>query len=196
MASTEPETRPLLQEAKAHVSVQKFLDEAFPDDGLGVPTTVAFVTDLHRRFYDEMPPELRVSRFGDRVVPIVPGAFRSHPWEDVAVGRHQPPSSDRVVDFMNHFERRFEDARRSSAQRVLAIPAAHHRLNYVHPFVDGNGRVSRLMSHAMALKAGTGCNGLWSVSRGLARGLENPSDYKRAHGRRRPAASRQYGRTR
>lgn len=61
----------------------------------------------------------------------------------------------------------------------MSIAAAHHRLNFIHPFVDGNGRVSRLMSHAMALKAGVGAHGLWSVSRGLARGLESRGDYKR-----------------
>ena len=43
---------------------------------------------------------------------------------------------------------------------------------------DGNGRVSRLMSHAMALKAGIGAHGLWSVSRGLARGLDSRREYK------------------
>ncbi len=58
------------------------------------------------------------------------------------------------------------------------MAAAHHRLNYIHPLLDGNGRVSRLMSHAMALDAGIGAHGLWSVSRGLARGLTSPSDYK------------------
>ncbi len=61
----------------------------------------------------------------------------------------------------------------------MAMAAAHHRLNYIHPFLDGNGRVSRLMSHAMALQAGIGAHGLWSVSRGLARGLESRGDYKR-----------------
>ena len=35
------------------------------------------------------------------------------------------------------------------------------------------------MSHAMALQAGIGAHGLWSVSRGLARGLESRGDYKR-----------------
>jgi len=64
-------------------------------------------------------------------------------------------------------------------QRISAMAAAHHRLNYIHPFLDGNGRVSRLMSHAMALEAGIGAHGLWSVSRGLARGLESRGDYKR-----------------
>ena len=54
-----------------------------------------------------------------------------------------------------------------------------HRFNYIHPFPDGNGRVSRLMSHAMALQAGIGAHGLWSISRGLARGPESRGEYKR-----------------
>ena len=60
----------------------------------------------------------------------------------------------------------------------MAIAAAHHRLNFIHPFPDGNGRVSRLMSHAMGLSAGIGAHGLWSVSRGLARGLKSRGEYK------------------
>lgn len=65
------------------------------------------------------------------------------------------------------------------AARIMAIASAHHRLNYVHAFPDGNRRVGRLMSHAMALRAGIGAHGLWSVSRGLARGLESRTEYKR-----------------
>lgn len=53
--------------------------------------------------------------------------------------------------------------------------SAHHRSNYIHPFPDGNGRVSRLMSHAMALTAGIGGHGLWAVSRGLT----DRGEYKR-----------------
>jgi Fic family protein len=34
------------------------------------------------------------------------------------------------------------------------------------------------MSHAMCLKAGIGAHGLWSVSRGLARGLASSSEYR------------------
>ena len=60
----------------------------------------------------------------------------------------------------------------------MAIPSAHHRLNYIHPFPDGNGRVSRLMSHAMAHVAGIGAHGLWSISRGLARGLQSRKEYQ------------------
>jgi len=58
---------------------------------------------------------------------------------------------------------------------VIAVAAAHHRFLWIHPFLDGNGRVARLMSHAMLLEIGIG-SALWSVSRGLAR---NSADYKR-----------------
>ena len=68
---------------------------------------------------------------------------------------------------------------RGTSARILAMAAAHHRLNYIHPFPDGNGRVSRLMSHAIALQAGIGASGLWSVSRSLAPGLASRQEYKR-----------------
>ena len=80
---------------------------------------------------------------------------------------------------MRHFESRYRFANLGKAGRITAIAAAHHRLNFIHPFPDGNGRVSRLMSHAMGLSAGIGAHGLWSVSRGLARGLESRGEYKR-----------------
>ncbi len=94
------------------------------------------------------------------------------------LGGISPPSSERVGDFMAYFADRYRFDRLKTAGRILAIPAAHHRFNYIHPFPDGNGRVSRLMSHAMAQLAGIGAHGLWSISRGLARGLERPSEYK------------------
>jgi Fic family protein len=80
---------------------------------------------------------------------------------------------------MNYFQTRYHFGGMGKAGKIMAMAAAHHRLNYIHPFPDGNGRVSRLMSHAMAHAAGIGANGLWSISRGLARGLESRSEYKR-----------------
>ena len=80
---------------------------------------------------------------------------------------------------MDHFARRYSGVSVGPVGRVIAVAAAHHRFNYIHPFPDGNGRVSRLMSHAMALRAGIGGNCLWSVSRGLSVGIKDRSDYKR-----------------
>jgi Fic family protein len=79
---------------------------------------------------------------------------------------------------MEYFEERFRLKPLGSAAKVTAIAIGHHRLNYIHPFPDGNGRVSRLVAHAMALRAGIGAHGLWSISRGLARGLRDRGEYK------------------
>lgn len=178
-AELEAETRPLALEARAHVIVQRAIDGMHRDGTMPTPTSVEFLTWVHRAFYDEMPDEFRMIDHPDGTQePIVPGRMRQPGDREVAVGRHLPPSSDRVAAFMEHFDKRFRIAERSASGRIIAIASAHHRLNFIHPFPDGNGRVSRLMSHAMALNAGIGGNGLWSISRGLARGLEDRGEYK------------------
>lgn len=179
-ADLEEETRPLALEARAHVIVQRAIDEMHRNGTMPVPTSVEFLTWVHQAFYDEMPEEFRVIEHPDGTSePIVPGRMRQSGDSEVSVGRHNPPSSARVAAFMEHFDKRFQIAARSASGRIIAIASAHHRLNYIHPFPDGNGRVSRLMSHAMALNAGIGGQGLWSISRGLSRGLQDRGEYKR-----------------
>jgi len=173
------ERRNLQIEARAHIRVQREVDRLHAAGELPEPASVEFIRWLHRAFYEDAPEAmLRVEGAG-RVLRMTPGEFRSRPEEDVDVGRHLPPASARVEAFMAHFERRYRFAALGMGSRITAMAAAHHRLNYIHPFLDGNGRVSRLMSHAMALSAGIGAHGLWSVSRGLARGLTSRGDYKR-----------------
>ena len=178
-AELEEETRPLALEARAHIIVQRAIDEMQRNGTMPVPTAVEFLAWVHQAFYNEMPEELRVIEHPDgSQEPIVPGRMRQDGDSEVAVGRHHPPSSVRVAAFMDHFDKRFQIATRSASGRIIAIASAHHRLNFIHPFPDGNGRVSRLMSHAMALNAGIGGQGLWSISRGLARGLKDRGEYK------------------
>jgi Fic family protein len=150
------------------------------ENRLPEPASTDFIQWLHRTFYKDAPQDLlRIRGEGRHTFMMEPGAWREHPEQDVAVGRHHPPSSDRVADFMTAFADRYRFEKLGKAARILAIPTAHHRFNFIHPFPDGNGRVSRLMSHAMAHSAGIGAHGLWSISRGLARGLESRGDYKR-----------------
>lgn len=172
------ERRNLQIEAAAHVRVQAGIDLMNGEGRLPEPASIDFILRLHRDFYLDAPQEMLRVRGGGRDVIVEPGAWRSLPEHEVAVGRHLPPSSHRVPDFMNYFAQRYRFDRMGKAARILAIPAAHHRFNYIHPFLDGNGRVSRLMSHAMAHAAGIGAHGLWSISRGLARGLNSRDDYK------------------
>lgn len=173
----EVENRPLAEEAAAHVRVQACIDDTAARGELPEPTSVAFICDLHRRFYDAMPEELRFTEHDGQRKEIIPGAFRAA-GEEVSVGRHLPPSASRIPAFMGHFALRYRGLTTGPTGRILSIPAAHHRLNYIHPFLDGNGRVSRLMSHGMCQAAGIGGHGLWSISRGLARGLQDPAEYK------------------
>ena len=172
------ERRNLQLEAAAHVRVQADIDRMAADGTLPEPASAAFIQWLHREFYRDAPHELLRVQGEDAQFMMEPGAWRSQAQHDVAVGRHIPPSSARVDDFMRYFEERYSFAPLKTAGRMMAMAAAHHRLNFIHPFPDGNGRISRLMSHAMAQLAGIGAHGLWSVSRGLARGLRAPSEYK------------------
>ena len=171
--------RNLQLEAAAHVRVQAGIDRMAAEDILPEPASSDFIRWLHREFYRDAPDGTLRIRGASTGFTMEPGEWRSNPEYDVAVGRHIPPSSDRIDDFMQYFEGRYRFADMGTAARIMAIASAHHRLNYIHPFADGNGRVSRFMSHAMAMKAGIGAHGLWSVSRGLARGLESRSEYKR-----------------
>jgi Fic family protein len=175
----DKERRNLQLEAAAHVRVQAEIDRMAAEGELPEPSSIQFIRWLHREFYRDAPAEMLQIQGANTQFMMEPGAWRSLPEHDVAVGRHVPPSSARVGDFMRYFETRYRFANMGKAAQIIAIAASHHRFNYIHPFPDGNGRVSRLLSHAMALKAGIGAHGLWSISRGLARGLESRGDYKR-----------------
>jgi Fic family protein len=176
---TARERRNLQLEARAHIRVQREIDRQHAAGVLPEPASIAFIRHVHRAFYEGAPPEMLVIQGRDRQVTMIPGEFRTQPEHEVEVGRHLPPSSAAVEAFMTYFAQHYRFEPLGMGTRITALAAAHHRLNYIHPFLDGNGRVGRLMSHAMALKAGIGAHGLWSVSRGLARGLESRGDYKR-----------------
>jgi len=72
---------------------------------------------------------------------------------------------------LGRFVQAYSSPMLSKTQRILSVGAGHHRLAWIHPFMDGNGRVARLLSHALLRELGTGSE-LWSVSRGLARHVD------------------------
>ena len=173
------ETRRNLQvEAAAHIRLQREIDRMYLAGELPDAADIEFICWLHREFYRDAPEAMLRIEGAGRFFLMEPGKFRSLPEHEVAVGRHRPPASDRVAAFMAYFFERYRLQGKGKGSRILAMAAAHHRLNYIHPFPDGNGRVSRLMTHATALEAGIGAHGLWSVSRGLARGMQSRTEYK------------------
>jgi Fic family protein len=68
--------------------------------------------------------------------------------------------------FLERFEAIY--SKLGKAETIFSSAAAHHRLLWIHPFLDGNGRVARLMSYAM-LRQALDTGGIWSIARGLAR---------------------------
>ena len=160
--STDPVKRNLQLEARAHVAVQKWIDEG---GMVEPPTAPASILELHRRFCELLPPELLVVEdptTGAHMT-MVPGALRTR---HVAVGRHVAISPGAVPRFLARMHQAYDLPGRIAP--ILAAASAHHRLLWVHPFLDGNGRVARLMSYAM-LRRALDTRGLWSVARGLAR---------------------------
>lgn len=136
------------------------------------PTAPASIIEMHRRFCELLPEDLHYVEMpgtGERIK-VVPGAVRER---HVTVGRHIAISPGAVPRFMERFHQAYE--RTGRIDSILASACAHHRLLWIHPFLDGNGRVARLMSYAM-LRRTLDTRGLWSVARGLA---HNESAYKR-----------------
>lgn len=166
--ATEPKRRKLQLEAVAHIEVQQAIDEG--RDEPAEPASIAYTLWLHREFCKRLPEEMSwlEDKNTNRIIRIQPGEFRDG---EVAVGRHLPPAAAALPDFMARFERAYHPANLSRVRQVIAIAAAHHRFVWIHPFYDVNGRVARLMSHAILRRIGIG-SALWSVSRGLARNVD------------------------
>jgi Fic family protein len=97
--------------------------------------------------------------------PLEPGALRTR---DVEVGQHIGPPAALVPALMEHFAQRYDAAELARVRKIVAIGASHHRLAWIHPFRDGNGRVVRLFSDTLIRQLGIDAGGLWSLSRGLA----------------------------
>jgi Fic family protein len=163
--STDPKKRDLQREAKAHITVQKWIDEG----GLkGRATTTEGLCEIHRRFGELLPDDLlwAVDPDTGEKIKVIPGALRER---DIKVGQHVPISPGAVPRFMERFESVY--GRLGRTDSILAAATAHHRLAWIHPFVDGNGRVARLMSYAMLLET-LDTGGIWSIARGLARKID------------------------
>lgn len=163
--SADPAKRNLQLEAAAHIAVQKWIDEGSLD---GRAFTTAGICEVHKRFCELMPDDLLWAEnpeTGEKLR-VVPGAYRE---DDVKVGRHVPVSAGAVPRFMERFEQVY--TKLGKTDTILAAASAHHRLAWIHPFLDGNGRVMRLMSYAV-LREALDTGGVWSVARGLARNVD------------------------
>lgn len=140
--------RSLQLEALAHIKVSKrIFSESFDEEFNPYSTT--FLKWIHQLFYDELPNEFRlVKNLNGTNTDVVPGEIRTC---YVKVGKHIAPDWQHLDAFLNRFGTFYNPAattNKSKIKRVIVMAAAHHRMAWIHPFVDGNGRVVRLLSDA------------------------------------------------
>lgn len=122
------------------------------------------VSDIHKDLFDRLPvADLKQVSESDEAL-VVAGQLRN---KEVRVGRHAAPACVALPRLMARWSQTYAQARRGEMQ-VIAMAAAHQRLAWIHPFLDGNGRVARLHSHLVLGHMGL-TNGLWSPLRGFAR---------------------------
>lgn len=169
--SHDPAQRALQLESVAHVYVQRKLEERLAEDSTIDICSVDFLCWLHREFYKRLPEEFLQVEFKSGKKRVIPGRLRE---DEVTIGRHLAPHSSQLTVFLKRFSDAYGNHAMGSLTKIIASASSHHRLAWIHPFLDGNGRVTRLFTHAFLMKAGVDGHGMWTVSRGLAR---NRDDY-------------------
>ncbi len=172
----EPARRNLQLESVAHITVQRQMEAWLQEEA---PPNIAgkeFLCSLHREFFRLLPEEFQIMTNPDtgQESRVVPGELRA---QAVKVGQHQPPGDGSLDAFMVRFGDSYAPEKHHGAAKLVAAAAAHHRLMWIHPFLDGNGRVARLFTEAYLHRIPVQGFGLWSISRGLAR---RNADYKSA----------------
>jgi Fic family protein len=165
--------RDLQKESLGHMAVQEWLQEQPLD--LEQVFSPEFIKQIHKQFYDNIPESLWDIKndVGELVGRVVPGEWRD---QLVEVGVQVPPNADSLPSLMNGFCDTYHPKRFSGDRKLIAIMAAHHRFTWIHPFLDGNGRVGRLITDAALKAAGLDSYGVWCLSRGLA---NKNSNYKK-----------------
>jgi Fic family protein len=161
----DPKKRNLQLEAKAHIEVQEWIDNGGLKDSV---FSSASICEIHKQFCEKLPEELLwvEDPKTKNKIKVIPGEFRK---DDVQIGNHIPISPAAISRFLHRYEQVYSSLGKSES--ILALAAAHHRFLWIHPFLDGNGRVARFISYTTILnKLNTG--GLWSIARGLARNAD------------------------
>jgi Fic family protein len=167
--SSKPDEARKQRIAIAHINTERWGETAYPTYDSSVFFSPVVVQAIHRYLHIQLPENDLIQINDDGVEEkIVPGEWRH---DGVKVGRHIPPDPKTVSKFMDEWHTEYMYAR-AGETAVIALMAAHHRLTWIHPFLDGNGRTARLHTHLGLSSLGL-TQGLWSPMRGLAREQAN-----------------------
>uniref|UniRef100_A0A1B0C7A9 Protein adenylyltransferase Fic n=1 Tax=Glossina palpalis gambiensis TaxID=67801 RepID=A0A1B0C7A9_9MUSC len=100
--------------------------------------TLADILEIHRRVLGHVDP-------------VEGGEFRR---SQVYVGGHVPPGPGDLSILMRHFENWLNSEQALNLHPIKLAALGHYKLVHIHPFVDGNGRTSRLLMNTLLMRAG------------------------------------------
>ena len=116
--------------------------------------TKGLIHELHAILMNHQETTTAVDQFGNRMeIPLLKGKFKEQPNNprrpEGSIHQYCPPlqvdsEMDRLIDWLADY--RDEDP-------VIVASWAHHRFTQIHPYQDGNGRVSRALTTMVLLRS-------------------------------------------
>jgi Fic family protein len=166
--ATDKKARNFQMEHVAHIEVQEAMIQRLREDPDLSICSESFLCWIHEQFIIRLPEEMRFATTeSGKLVPIEPGQVRI---QGITVGRHDAPETQKKIkQFLITFENLLSPEKLVGNQKLLGMASSHHRLLWIHPFAEGNGRVARLFTTAYGQRIGIGDNSLWTVNRTFAR---------------------------
>ena len=173
--SSDSKEKQLQQLSLVHIEVQKYVESYFAKEK--TPFSRDFVLDVHRELYAH-PDMVHFLHIEDKenhtTIEMIPGKLREN---NVRIGQHIAPNYAEIPSFFNKYELLYRVPKYATqAKQVIFALASHHRLMWIHPFLDGNGRTARLVLDGIFTSMSLDGYGLWNISRGLSR---RSQEYKR-----------------
>lgn len=166
----DPEKKYAQELCAAHVLVEKQFMQDVASQPVPNVCDQQFLCNLHAGFYSHLPEAHLYTHTGNGFTkfPVNPGKLRD---VDVSVDGQSMhgPNCRYLPNLLHTFERVYAPKHFHGDDRLIALAASHHRLTWIHPFRDGNGRITRLFSGLYLAAAGINQGNLWSLPRGLSR---------------------------
>jgi Fic family protein len=134
VAGTEPERDPDLREVRNYITALEYGLERLHD----LPLSLRFVRELHERLME-----------GVRGAHMTPGEFRrsqnwiGRPGSTLATATYVPPPVIEMTEALGAWELFLHE--RGSLPDLIQCALMHEHFEAIHPFLDGNGRVGRLL---------------------------------------------------
>lgn len=118
-------------------SVKKVLD--------GEPAGKVFYDDLQNWYRELFKPFVQTGILN----PAQLAGYRNHAVY-ISESRHIPPSWDSILDCMETLEKLLQQEKSAAVRAVLG----HFIFVYIHPYMDGNGRIARFLLNLMLISGG------------------------------------------